>query len=339
MVKYSTSIVKDAVTMYFKINSLRKVSSILNIPKSTISLWVSQIGKRFADSRKGCKHPNRKKTSRIFILPMVKKTLSENPYLTVTEVHLQLVNKHKIYCSYSTVLRAKNDLGLSRKRAPKLWIPPTKDIEKRNTKLKEFVNTVSNISMSDILSVDETSGRWPEILSVDETSFDSRITPLFGYCTKGERLVPFHHSEGAGVAGRALLGPTNRSRLSVISGVATEGLKGHRVIKGNANKSEFKNFLLDTLPKCKDKKYVLMDNVAFHKCEDVLRIIEEAGKVPLFVPPYSPMFNPEDFKLYIMAWEEVAPHDWTKTFVRCLRRNVRRSFNNLLRENMDKESV
>jgi len=32
--------------------------------------------------------------------------------------------------------------------------------------------------------------------------------------------------------------------------------------------------------------------------------------------------EPEEFELFLKAWEQVAPEDWTKTFRHCLRTNV-----------------
>ena len=340
MAKYSNTEIREAVAEYYRLGSLRKASAKLGIPKSTIALWISNIGTTRFDGRKGCSgggappnhpgplrghpHPNRKKPSQDAISPIVNRMYAEKPYLTATEVHLQIVHTMGVECSYATVLRAKSSLGLSRKRAPKIWKPPTKCEEARTVKLHEFVSKVNDIPLS-------------EILSVDETSFDSRIAPLYGYCRKGERLPPFDHSDG----------PSSRSRLSVITGVSTEGVKGHRIIDGSANTIEFMSFLRDVLPKCPNQKYVLMDNIQFHHNDDVVAMIEESGKAPIYVPPYSPMFNPienvfshmkgtyrsvrttssisldpEEFELFLIAWEQVAPEDWTRTFNHCLRKNT-----------------
>jgi len=324
MAKYSNTEIREAVAEYYRLGSLRKASAKLGIPKSTIALWISKIGTTRFDGRKGCPHPNRKKLKQESISPIVDKMYGETPYLTATELHLQIVHTMGIDCSYATVLRAKSSLGLSRKRAPKIWKPPTKYEEARIAKLHDFVSKVNDIPLS-------------EILSVDETSFDSRLAPLYGYCRKGERLPPFDYSDG----------PSSRSRLSVITGVAAEGVKGHRVIDGSANTIEFMSFLRDVLPKCPNQKYVLMDNIQFHHNDDVVAMIEKAGKAPIYVPPYSPMFNPienvfshmkgtyrsvrttssisldpEEFELFLIAWEQVAPEDWTSTFHHCLRKNT-----------------
>ena len=49
----------------------------------------------------------------------------------------------------------------------------------------------------------------------------------------------------------------------------------------------------------KPRSTVIMDNAAFHKKEDIRVMAEEAGHKILFLPPYSPDFNPieKDFAI------------------------------------------
>jgi transposase len=50
-----------------------------------------------------------------------------------------------------------------------------------------------------------------------------------------------------------------------------------------------KDFLI---PELKPGQVVIMDNASFHKSQESQRLIEEAGCKILFLPPYSPDFNP-----------------------------------------------
>ena len=137
MAKYSNTEIREAVAEYYRLGSLRKASAKLGIPKSTIALWISKIGTTRFDGRKGCPHPNRKKLKQESISPIVEKMYGDTPYLTATELHLQIVHTMGIDCSYATVLRAKSNLGLSRKRVagrspavaeghtPKIWTTTT----------------------------------------------------------------------------------------------------------------------------------------------------------------------------------------------------------------------
>ena len=52
----------------------------------------------------------------------------------------------------------------------------------------------------------------------------------------------------------------------------------------------------DLLPKLPEKSVLVMDNAAFHKGEEMIRTITEAGHTLLYLPPYSPDFNPIEKK-------------------------------------------
>ena len=186
--------------------------------------------------------------------------------------------------------------------------------------LDQFRSTVKNIPLEDILSV-------------DESSFDSRMRPTYGYSPKGQRI-----------RNHATL--TSRDRHSLVCGVSTEGVEGHYIVHGIVNKVFFLDFLKNTLPNCKQNT-VLLDNVSFHKSKDVLKAIEDSGKNVIFVPPYSPQYNPiehvfssmknsfrrmkeEESELipltierlddFVDAWKYCEQPCWKKTFNHCLRK-------------------
>jgi putative transposase len=45
-------------------------------------------------------------------------------------------------------------------------------------------------------------------------------------------------------------------------------------------------------PRLNSDHLVIMDNAAFHKSPETARLIEKTGATLLFLPPYSPDFNP-----------------------------------------------
>ena len=68
----------------------------------------------------------------------------------------------------------------------------------------------------------------------------------------------------------------------------------------NVNKTIFYNYLKnDLLPKIKNK-YILMDNVSFHRSKEIINLIRETQNIPLFIPPYSPEFNPIEGVFHIL---------------------------------------
>ena len=65
------------------------------------------------------------------------------------------------------------------------------------------------------------------------------------------------------------------------------------VVEGGTNGAVFEGYLREMLvPALKEKDVVVMDNLSAHKGEGVRELIESAGAEVLYLPPYSPDFNP-----------------------------------------------
>jgi transposase len=57
------------------------------------------------------------------------------------------------------------------------------------------------------------------------------------------------------------------------------------------------------IPELKEGQTVIWDNASFHKALEIKALIEAAGCKLLFLPPYSPDFNPiEHYWAKIKAW-------------------------------------
>jgi transposase len=62
---------------------------------------------------------------------------------------------------------------------------------------------------------------------------------------------------------------------------------------GNTNTENFETYIEKILcPVLQPGKIIIMDNAKFHKSEKTKKLIENAGCSILFLPPYSPDFNP-----------------------------------------------
>jgi transposase len=63
--------------------------------------------------------------------------------------------------------------------------------------------------------------------------------------------------------------------------------------KGTCNAHLFEKWIEKILlPDLKKGQVIIMDNATFHKSKRTKKLIEEAGCQLLFLPPYSPDFNP-----------------------------------------------
>ena len=65
------------------------------------------------------------------------------------------------------------------------------------------------------------------------------------------------------------------------------------VVEGSTNGAVFQTYLEDVLcPTLKRGQVVVMDNLSAHKGEKVRELIEGEGCELIYLPPYSPDFNP-----------------------------------------------
>lgn len=115
---------------------------------------------------------------------------------------------------------------------------------------------------------------------VDECSTNIALSPIYARAPKGERAF-----------GKA---PRNWGKnISLICAISAEGVKTsmsvEEAVDGKAFESYIEHFLA---PKLKRGQIVVMDNLSVHKSSRVQRLIEDAGCELLFLPAYSPDYNP-----------------------------------------------
>ena len=79
----------------------------------------------------------------------------------------------------------------------------------------------------------------------------------------------------------------------MIGAIALDGFRGFMTINAGTSIDVFDAFVKQQLiPKLKPGDIVVMDNLAAHKNSVIVGAIEGAGAAVLFLPPYSPEFNP-----------------------------------------------
>jgi transposase len=119
-----------------------------------------------------------------------------------------------------------------------------------------------------------------QFVFLDETSTTIALTRRYARAPRGERAhgsVPRNHGTPTTVL--AALGPT--------------GLGAVMTLEGAANTAAFTVYCRELLcPTLQPGQIVILDNVSFHRAQTVRDLIEAAGCRLLFLPPYSPDFNP-----------------------------------------------
>jgi transposase len=116
---------------------------------------------------------------------------------------------------------------------------------------------------------------------VDECSTNISLSPIYSRAPRGERA----HGKAPKNWGK------NVSLICAID--PQEGVKPSMSVEGAVDSKAFESYIeLLLVPKLKSGQIVVMDNLSVHKSKRVERLIEEAGCELVFLPPYSPDFNP-----------------------------------------------
>lgn len=93
---------------------------------------------------------------------------------------------------------------------------------------------------------------------------------------------------------------------TLISSIRLDGTAACMAVDGATDTDVFRAYVSDVLcPSLRAGDIVIMDNLSSHKSEPTIEIIKAAGAKVLFLPAYSPDFNPIE-----MMWSKI------KTFLR-----------------------
>lgn len=121
------------------------------------------------------------------------------------------------------------------------------------------------------------------IVYVDESGIDSSLSREYARSARGKRVK-------VDIFGK------KSERTSLISGWVHHLLKefvAPYVFKGYTDSTRFNGWLEKCLlPALGSGWTIVLDNASFHKSSRTRELIEKAGCTLLYLPPYSPDFNP-----------------------------------------------
>ncbi len=109
---------------------------------------------------------------------------------------------------------------------------------------------------------------------------NTSLHPLYAWSARGERA-------------RCSV-PRNRGRnTTLLASITVEGMGPCLAVEGATSSTVFEAYLKKVLvPSLRRGQVVVMDNLSAHKGERVRELIESVGCELLYLPPYSPDFNP-----------------------------------------------
>jgi transposase len=118
------------------------------------------------------------------------------------------------------------------------------------------------------------------LVFLDETAATTSMARRYGWAPRGERC-------------RIAAPAGHWTTTTVIAGLRTSGPSALALLDGPVTGEHFRAYVTQTLgPSLRRGDTVILDNLGAHKVAGVREAIEAAGARLLYLPPYSPDFNP-----------------------------------------------
>ena len=250
---YHESFRKAVLTLYHYFGSMRRTAAVLEVSVASISRW-SKSGV----ISQPCKRPTMITSA---IKESVRVFLERETRLSSIDVvnHIRTTFGFTISRQLAHVIIRR--LGFTFKRTRKRGISKRKN-EATPTFLSSFMETMNR----------------GNIVAIDESGFDQRPSPAYGYAPAGiPAIVKWKPS-------------SDRRRLNLLMAIHASGSHQSMIRDSSINGSTFAEFI-GNLPYDRGTT-LLLDNASIHNTVLVKQTIADKGYVALFVPPYSPEFNP-----------------------------------------------
>jgi transposase len=123
---------------------------------------------------------------------------------------------------------------------------------------------------------------------LDETSVNLSLTRLYGRAAPNQRVVDSTPQPS---------GP----QTTTLAVIGLAGISAPLVLPGAVNGSVFYSYLEQcVVPTLQPGEVLFMDNLSAHKVAGIEALIEACGAHLIYLPPYSPDFNPIEW-----AWSKV----------------------------------
>jgi len=193
--------------------------------------------------------------------------ITENPSLLLDEIGEWLAIYHDQPISTTALHDNLRDLGLTYKR------------------LKRIAAERDDAYRADWLHNITAHYTAHQLVFLDESSKDDRtMLRRYGRAISGQSPVD-------------IVSLNRGIRYSILPALTVDGYLAVRAVEGSIEGAEFYDFVLnDVLPNMNPfpgpNSVIVLDNCSTHKTEALRELVEASGCLLIFLPPYSPDFNP-----------------------------------------------
>ena len=118
------------------------------------------------------------------------------------------------------------------------------------------------------------------VVYADESGFRDDSYRRYGYAPKGKQVF-------------GLISSQRTRTTTLIAARFGDSFTAARLFKGSCKANDFNDWLAEQLcPRLTAKQVVILDNARLHKTPKTQALIEASGAQLMFLPPYSPDYNP-----------------------------------------------
>jgi transposase len=243
--------------------SARQAAVRFDVGVSTAIKWVERLrdsGERSA-RRQGRRPSSKLDAHRDFLLAVIEAA----PDATIEELQRRLVEEKGVRASTGTIWTFLDRCGLTfKKKSLHAAEQDRPDVVERREDWFEAQ-----------LDLDPA-----KLVFVDESFACTNMARLYGRAPRGVRL-------------RAAVPHGHRTKTTLVAGLRLSGVTAPQLLDGSINGEGFLESVRQVLgPALAPGDIVVIDNLSSHKSHPVREAIEAAGAKLLFLPPYSPDFNP-----------------------------------------------
>ena len=151
-----------------------------------------------------------------------------------------------------------------------------------------------------------------KLVFLDESSINTGMTRIYGRSIGNKRIVEY-------------IPDMRFERTTILSSVRANGDMVPVLFEGSLNGDIFKEYVSEFLaPTLKKGDIVILDNLASHKVKGAIDPILAAGASVIYLPPYSPDFNPIE-----LMWSKI------KAYLRKVKARTKESLNDSIVEALD----
>ncbi len=200
---------------------------------------------------------------------------AQRTFWTATAFHGHIAEKYKVECSYETVRRLLHEKGYVLK-VPQPW--PDRQDEKLREEFAEQLRSLAEDSEA-------------ELWYGDETGVEGEPKPRRSWAMKGSRPKVVHNGDHV--------------RLNILGCVCPRTGEFFAIEASHCDADVFQVFLdeaAQSITPTRKRNILILDNASWHKRKKLDWHFFE----PLYLPPYSPDFNPIERIWLIMKAEHFA---------------------------------